>query len=126
MNDNLKEKLTVCIEKGGQRDQAEAFANRYSVTIEEEPGEELTLLFDAKGISLTGYGLTYQGDFEGMVIESVMGDYSMKCWFVLPKVQRRKRLQLMQQQEWERILFCLRRVGMRSQCMNRIRSLLFY
>ena len=43
MNDNLKEKLTVCIEKGGQRDQAEAFANRYSVTIEEEPGEELTL-----------------------------------------------------------------------------------
>ena len=67
MNDNLKEKLTVCIEKGGQRDQAEAFANRYSVTIEEEPGEELTLLFDAKGISLTGYGLTYQGDFEGMV-----------------------------------------------------------
>ena len=26
----------------------------------------------------------------------------MKCWFVLPKVQRRKRLQLMQQQEWER------------------------
>lgn len=48
MNDNLKEKLTVCIEKGGQRDQAEAFANRYSVTIEEEPGEELTLLFEQK------------------------------------------------------------------------------
>ena len=27
----------------------------------------LTVLFDAKGVSLTGYGLTYQGDFEGML-----------------------------------------------------------
>ena len=67
MKDGIKEKMTVCIKKGGQRDQAEAFAGKYSLMIMEEPGEELTLLFDAKGISLTGYGLTYQGDFEGMV-----------------------------------------------------------
>lgn len=126
MNDNLKEKLTVCIEKGGQRDQAEAFANRYSVTIEEEPGEELTLLFDAKGISLTGYGLTYQGDFEGMVHRISNGRLQHEMLVRAAKSTEEKRLQLMQQQEWERILFCLRRVGMRSQCMNRIRSLLFY
>ena len=67
MNDSIKEKITVCIKKGGQRDQAEAFAGKYSLMIMEEPGKELTLLFDSKGISLTGYGLTYQGDFEGMV-----------------------------------------------------------
>ena len=49
--------MTVCIKKGGQRDQAEAFAGKYSLMITEEPGEELTLLFDSKGISLTGYAL---------------------------------------------------------------------
>ena len=30
-------------------------------------GEELTVVFDSKGVSLTGYGLTYQGDFENML-----------------------------------------------------------
>ena len=33
----------------------------------DKPGEELTVLFDAKGVSLIGYGLSYQGDFEGML-----------------------------------------------------------
>ena len=67
MNEIMKEKLTICIQKGGQRDQAEAFAGKYSLTIDEKPGEQLTLLFDSKGISLIGYGLSYQGDFENMI-----------------------------------------------------------
>ena len=35
--------------------------------IADKPGKELTVLFDSKGVSLTGYGLTYQGDFENML-----------------------------------------------------------
>ena len=46
---------------------AESFARRAGVTLLDKPGEELTVLFDAKGVSLIGYGLSYQGDFEGML-----------------------------------------------------------
>lgn len=63
----MSDKIVVCIGKGGQRDMAESFAKRTGVEIVDKPGENLTVLFDAKGVSLTGYGLTYQGDFEGML-----------------------------------------------------------
>jgi 16S rRNA (guanine1516-N2)-methyltransferase len=33
----------------------------------ESPGEELTVLFDAAGVTLCGYGLRYQGDFSSML-----------------------------------------------------------
>ncbi len=63
----MSDKIVVCIGKGGQRDMAESFAKRTGVPILDKPGENLNVLFDAKGVSLTGYGLTYQGDFEGML-----------------------------------------------------------
>ena len=63
----MSDKIVVCIGKGGQRDMAESFAKRTGVPILDKPGENLTVLFDAKGVSLTWYGLTYQGDFEGML-----------------------------------------------------------
>ena len=46
---------------------AEAFARRAGAPLLDKPGKELTVLFDAKGVSLIGYGLSYQGDFEGML-----------------------------------------------------------
>lgn len=61
------ENLTVRIAKGGQRDSAEAFAKRNGVPVSDSDGEGLTLLYDASGVSLTGYGLTFRGDFEGML-----------------------------------------------------------
>ena len=63
----MNDKIVVCIQKGGQRDQAESFARRTGSVIADKPGKELTVLFDSKGVSLTGYGLTYQGDFENML-----------------------------------------------------------
>lgn len=63
MNDNL----VVCLGKGGQKDLAASLAKRMDVELTEQMGKELTLLVDAKGVSLTGYGLTYQGDFEQMI-----------------------------------------------------------
>lgn len=63
----MSEKIVVCLEKGGARDMAEAFSRRTNTPIAEKPGEHLTVLFNSKGVSLTGYGLTYQGDFENML-----------------------------------------------------------
>ena len=63
----MSDSFVICIEKGGQRDQAEAFARKTGSKIVRQTGEQLTVLFHAKGISLTGYGLVYQGDFENML-----------------------------------------------------------
>ena len=60
-------KIVVCIGKGGQREMAESFARRTGAPIQEKLGEYLTVMFDSKGVSLTGFGLTYQGDFENML-----------------------------------------------------------
>ena len=56
----MSDKIVICLEKGGQRDMAEAFARRTGYRIAEKQGEYLTVLFSAKGVSLTGFGLTYQ------------------------------------------------------------------
>ena len=63
----MNNKFVVCLGKGGQREMAEAFARRTGAQITEKPGEYLTVMFDAKGVSLSGFGLKYQGDFENML-----------------------------------------------------------
>lgn len=63
----MSENMVVCVQKGAQKDIAEALAKKLMVPITEKPCEGLTILFDAKGVSLTGYGLTFQGDFEQMI-----------------------------------------------------------
>ena len=63
----MNNEIVVSFEKGGQKDMAEAFARRIGAEISEKPGPKLTILFHAKGVSLTGYGLSYQGDFENML-----------------------------------------------------------
>lgn len=42
---------------------AESFARKTGAPIVDKPGEYLTIHFDSKGVSLSGFGLTYQGDF---------------------------------------------------------------
>ncbi len=64
----MNDKIVVCLGKGGQRDMAESFARKTGTSIVEKPGEYLTVLFDSKGVSLTGFGQT--------------AGFSMRCWFV--------------------------------------------
>ncbi|MCQ2463760.1 MAG: class I SAM-dependent methyltransferase, partial [Clostridia bacterium] len=61
------ENLVVCVGKGGQRDAAESFSRRTGAALSDNPGDELTLLYDANGVTLTGYGLSFRGDFEQML-----------------------------------------------------------
>lgn len=59
--------VTVRVGKGGQKDAALSLASRLGVPLSETDGEGLTVLYDAAGVSLTGYGLTYRGDFSEML-----------------------------------------------------------
>lgn len=59
--------VTVCMGRGAQPDAAEALARRVGVPLSETPGDGLTLLTDASGVSLHGFGLSYRGDFTEML-----------------------------------------------------------
>jgi 16S rRNA (guanine1516-N2)-methyltransferase len=61
------DRLVVCIKKGAQRDLADRLARKLDAPLTDSPGEQLTVLFDASGVSLCGYGLSYQGDFSNML-----------------------------------------------------------
>ena len=63
----MNNKIVVCIGKGGQKDMAESFSRRTGSPIVNKPGDYLTVLFDSKGVSLSGFGLSYQVDFENML-----------------------------------------------------------
>ena len=55
----MNNKIVVCIGKGGQKDMAESFSRRTGSPIVNKPGDYLTVLFDSKGVSLSGFGLSY-------------------------------------------------------------------
>lgn len=59
--------LTVCAGRGAQIDLAASIAKKVGVPLSDKIGDGLTLLVDSSGVSLVGYGMTYSGDFEGML-----------------------------------------------------------
>lgn len=63
----MGDSIVVYLGKGGQREMAESFSKKNAIPMVDQPGKGLTLVFDKKGVSLSGYGLSYQGDFEGML-----------------------------------------------------------
>ena len=63
----MGDSIVVYLGKGGQREMAESFSKKNDIPMVDQPGEGLTLVFDKKGVSLSGYGLSYQGDFEVML-----------------------------------------------------------
>ena len=67
----MNNKIVVCLGKGGQRDMAESFSRKTGAPIMDKPGEYLTIHFDSKGVSLSGFGLTYQGDFAETMMHRV-------------------------------------------------------
>ncbi len=67
----MSDKLVVCMGKGAQKDLAASLANKMNVPLVEKPGEELTLLVDSKGVSLCGFGLSYQGCFDDQMLRRV-------------------------------------------------------
>ena len=70
-NREMNDKIAVCFGKGGQRDMAEAFCRRTGAQLQDKPGDFLTVRFDSRGVSLSGFGLTYQGDFVETMLHRV-------------------------------------------------------
>lgn len=61
------ENVVVVMKKGADKDLAESIARKIDSPIVTKEGEGLTVIVDSKGVSLSGYGLTYQGDFNDMI-----------------------------------------------------------
>lgn len=59
------DKIVICLQCG-DADEASALSARTGLPLREEPGEELTVLFDKDGVSLCGYGLSYLCDLSQM------------------------------------------------------------
>lgn len=57
----------VCAGAEAYVETARELAERLGVPLTETPGEALTLMVDADGISLNGYGMRYQSDFTQML-----------------------------------------------------------
>lgn len=80
-NREMNDKIAVCLGKGGQRDMAEAFCRRTGAQLQDKPGDFLTVRFDSRGVSLSGFGLTYQGIlWRRCFTELPEADFSMRCW----------------------------------------------
>lgn len=67
----MSDNIVICTGKGANMEQAEKLALALQAPITQEPGEKLTVLFDEQGVSLTGYGLKYRGDFEESMLHRV-------------------------------------------------------
>ena len=66
------ENISAKLKKGGDKTLAESFANKMGIPLicedsasQSKNSTGLTVLFDKEGVTLTGYNLSYQGDFEG-------------------------------------------------------------
>lgn len=60
---NTDEKLSVILKKGGQRDLAESIAKKVGASVLDAEADGINIIVDGFGVSLSGYGLTYYGDF---------------------------------------------------------------
>ncbi len=63
----MMDNIVVCIGKGADRENAAALAERIGAPLTDKVGEMLTLMTDASGISLLGFGMRFQGDFSRLL-----------------------------------------------------------
>ena len=63
----MMDNVVICIKAGADTEWANSLSERLRLPITDTEGEGLTVLFDESGVSLKGYNLSYQGDFEGMI-----------------------------------------------------------
>ena len=59
--------LVICVSDGVMYDEAEALARRTGAPLCDREGDGVTVLFDRTGVSLSGYGMKYRGDFTQML-----------------------------------------------------------
>jgi len=65
--------INIFIGEGGDRDLANCFSEKNKIPIYNELSDGLNIVFDNEGIGLTGYGLSYRGDFEESMLRRITG-----------------------------------------------------
>lgn len=80
MEEKMSDKLVVCMGKGAQKDLAVSLAKKINVPLVEKLGEQLTVLVDSKGVSLCGFGLSYQGLFWSSIFVTKTTDKFQYCY----------------------------------------------
>lgn len=60
-------KLVIYMGEGADEAEARMLAEKTGAIISGTIGDELTLILDENGLTLTGYGLSFRGDFENML-----------------------------------------------------------
>lgn len=63
----MNDKLVINIKNEERREEALALAKVLDAPITKSAGEELTVIFDEEGVSLSGYGMSYMCDFDKMI-----------------------------------------------------------
>lgn len=74
MRDNVD--LVIYRSEGALDEAAFALSEQLGIPLSDEPGEGLTLVLDENGLSLSGHGLKYQGDFSHMLRRVTRGRLS--------------------------------------------------
>ena len=64
---NSKQQLVVYTEKASFEEREEALAKKVGAILSKEPGEGLSLVWKQEGLTLSGYGLSFCGNFEQML-----------------------------------------------------------
>lgn len=64
---NSKQQLVVYTEKACFEEREEALAKKVGAILSKEPGEGLSLVWKQEGLTLSGYGLSFCGNFEQML-----------------------------------------------------------
>ena len=72
----MRTSIVINVENEGLLDAAEAFSSKSEIPISKKPGDELTLVYGESGVSLCGFGLCYQGNFENMLRRVTKGRLS--------------------------------------------------
>lgn len=66
----MNNEIVVCLEKGGPKRYGRSFRKTNRRRNFRKARSKADHSFSAKGVSLTGYGLSYQGDFENDAAQS--------------------------------------------------------
>lgn len=70
---NNESNLVIYMGQGADEEAAKLLSQKVNAPISAEPGEHLTLVLDEDGLTLTGYGLSFRGDFEKMLSRITKG-----------------------------------------------------
>lgn len=63
----MSDTIVISAAPGGDRAAAKALSERTGIVYSDVPGDALTLFYDRDGVCLSGFGMSFRGDFTAMI-----------------------------------------------------------